>query len=59
MATKLSNELLDAIFADLGKADLLSIVKTHRVFYDSAQRYLFRTVNIPAQSTTVPATPKG
>jgi hypothetical protein len=47
MATKLSNELLDVVFADLGKADLLSVIKTHRVFYKSAQRYLFQTIKIP------------
>jgi hypothetical protein len=38
MATKLLNELLDAIFINLSKADLLNLVKTHRVFYASAQR---------------------
>jgi hypothetical protein len=56
MATKLSNELLNAIFADLSKADLLSIIKTHRVFYKSAQRYLFHTIKIPTQSTIVSTT---
>jgi hypothetical protein len=55
MATKLSNELLDAILADLKTGDLVNLVKTHRIFYNSAQRYLFHSVDIPAQSTTVSA----
>jgi hypothetical protein len=49
--TKLPNEFLDQIFADVDREDLKSLIKTHRSFKKSAQRHLFHTIHVPAQST--------
>lgn len=51
MLTTLSNDLLDQIFADVDREDLLNLIKTHRVFYKSAQRLLFQSITLPVQST--------
>ncbi|CAN9347893.1 unnamed protein product [Alternaria alternata] len=45
------NDLLDQIFADVDREDLINLIKTHRSFMKSAQRHLFHTINLPALST--------
>lgn len=45
------NDLLDQIFADVDREDLINLIKTHRSFMKSAQRHLFHTINLPAQFT--------
>ena len=45
------NDLLDQIFADVDREDLINLIKTHQSFMKSAQRHLFHTINLPAQST--------
>ena len=47
----LPNDLLDQIFADVDREDLINLIKTHQSFMKSAQRHLFHTINLPAQST--------
>ncbi|KAI4647695.1 hypothetical protein J4E93_004105 [Alternaria ventricosa] len=52
--TALSNDILDQIFEDVDQKDLLSLIKTHRVFHKSAQRLLFQSIDLPVQSTLAP-----
>ncbi|KAI4920439.1 hypothetical protein J4E85_009206 [Alternaria conjuncta] len=52
--TTLSNDVLDQIFEDVDRKDLLSLIKTHRVFHKSAQRLLFQSIDLPVQSTLAP-----
>ncbi|KAF2831113.1 hypothetical protein CC86DRAFT_401668 [Ophiobolus disseminans] len=49
--TALPVDVQAIVFGHLQKPDLVSIIKTHRAFAGEAERYLYRSISLPVQST--------